>query len=102
MSRNLTEPQKRYAAVGKLIPCAQEILLRYEGQPSSLADLHEDLKCMAAAKGLPYESAMVCTATDIAQRRLAASKGALGFLFFGAAKTSRRKIALNPANDVRC
>jgi hypothetical protein len=86
VSRNLTEPQKRYAAVGKLIQCAQEILLRSEGQPSSLADLHENLKSLAAARGLPYDSAMVCTAADIAQRRVAAIRRARWSLF-----SARRK-----------
>jgi hypothetical protein len=68
--RKLSEPQKRYAAVGKLIRGAQEILLRSEGRPSSLADLHEDLKFLAAERGLRYDSAMVVTAADIALRRL--------------------------------
>ena len=71
MRKNLTEPQRRYAAVKKLISLGEEILRTHpEGHPSSLADLHEDLKCVAAAKGLPYDSAMVCTAADIALRRL--------------------------------
>jgi hypothetical protein len=69
--KNLTEPQRRYAAVGKLIQAAQEVLLRSKGKPSTLADLHEDVKSLAAAKGLRYDSAMVCTAADIALRRLA-------------------------------
>ena len=69
--RNLTKPQKRHAEVGKLIQCGEEILHRAEGGLSSLADLHEDLKRLAAAKSLPYDSAMVCTAADIALRRFA-------------------------------
>jgi hypothetical protein len=70
MRKKITEPQKRYAAIGRLIEYGREILLRVEGRPSSLADLHEELKCVAAAKGLRYDSAMVCTAADIAQRRV--------------------------------
>jgi hypothetical protein len=73
--RKLTESQKRYAAVGKLIRGAQEILLRSRGRPSSLADLHQDLKFLAAARGLRYDSAMVCTAADIALRRLKSDDG---------------------------
>jgi hypothetical protein len=73
--RKLCEPQKRYAAVGKLIRGAQEILLRSEGRPSSLADLHEDLKRLAASKGLQYDSAMVCTAADIALLRVKSGEG---------------------------
>jgi hypothetical protein len=69
---NLSKPQKRkrYGKVGDLIGCGEEILRRVEGRPMSLADLHEDMKCLAAAKGLPYDSAMVVTAADVALRRL--------------------------------
>jgi hypothetical protein len=67
---DLTEPQKRYAAVRKLIGCGEEILRRASGRPPTLADLHEDLKRLAAAEGLPYDSAMVVTAADIALRRI--------------------------------
>jgi hypothetical protein len=66
---NLSKPQKRYGEVRDLIGCGEEILRRVEGRPASLADLHEDLKCLAAAKGLTYDSAMVVTAADIALRR---------------------------------
>jgi hypothetical protein len=66
---NLSKPQKRYGEVRDLIGCGEEILRRVEGRPLSLADLHEDLKCLAAARGLTYDSAMVVTAADIALRR---------------------------------
>jgi hypothetical protein len=72
---SLSKPRKRYGEVGDLIGCGEEILRRVEGRPSSLADLHEDLKCLAAAKGLPYDSAMVVTAADIALRRLKSRDG---------------------------
>lgn len=68
--RKLTESQRRYVDVAKLIRGAQEILLRAAGRPPSLPDLHEDLKCLAARKGLRYDSAMIITAADIALRRL--------------------------------
>jgi hypothetical protein len=76
--RKLTEPQKRYAAVGKLIEAAEEMLLNdaAEGRQSGLADLGEELKCRAAADDLVYDGGMVATAIDIAQRRIRAAAGA--------------------------
>lgn len=73
----LTEPQRRYAAVGKLIEAAEEILRQHaaEGRYSGLADLREELKCRAAADDLVYDGPMVSTAIDIAWRRIVAAAG---------------------------
>ena len=69
---NLTKPQKKYAAVAKLLEGARQILLRdaREGGRVGLADLREELKCYAAARNLAYDGETVSTALDVAQRQI--------------------------------
>lgn len=65
--QNLADPQKRYLRTAALAREAENAITR--NGPMALPDLKELIKCVAAAKSIPYDAEMVSNAVEIAERR---------------------------------